>query len=89
MRYIARTYSEADVVQFLPEAGPAIFGDCLHLSVITMTTVGYGDITPRSLPARVATDVEAVCNTLLLIFGLGMIFGNIRPAPDSQKPPGS
>jgi len=87
MRYIARTYSEGDVVQFLPESGAAIFGDCLHLSVITMTTVGYGDIIPRSLPARVATDIEAVCNTLLLIFGLGMIFGNIRPALDAQKPP--
>lgn len=87
MRYIAGSRSEAEVVQFLPEAGLAIFGDCLHLSVITMTTVGYGDITPRSLPARVGTDVEAVCNTLLLIFGLGMIFGNIRPALDAQKPP--
>ena len=87
MRYIARSYPEDDVIQFLPEAQLAIFGDCLHLSVITMTTVGYGDIMPRSLEARFGTDIEAVCNTLLLIFGLGMIFGNIRPALDPAKPP--
>jgi hypothetical protein len=79
MRHVARTRSKNEVVQFLPEAGLLIFGDCLHLSVTTMTTVGYGDITPRSLPARCSTDVEAICNTLLLIFGLGMIFGNLRP----------
>jgi energy-converting hydrogenase Eha subunit C len=68
------------VVQFIPEASLAIFGDCLHLSVTTMTTVGYGDIVPRSLGARFATDSEAVCNTLLLIFGLGLIFGRRRGA---------
>jgi hypothetical protein len=66
------------VVRFIPEASLSIFGDCLHLSVTTMTTVGYGDIVPRSLGARFATDSEAVCNTLLLIFGLGIIFGRWR-----------
>jgi hypothetical protein len=72
------------VVRFIPDASLAIFGDCLHLSVTTMTTLGYGDIVPSSLGARFATDSEAVCNTLLLIFGLGLIFGRLRrPA----KPP--
>lgn len=85
MRDIAVNHALNEVVQFLPESGLAIFGDCLHLSVTTMTTVGYGDITPKSLAARTATDVEAVCNSLLLIFGLGMIFGNLRP--ESQEPP--
>ena len=85
MRDIAGTHRLDDVVQFIPESGLAIFGDCLHLSVTTMTTVGYGDITPKSLPARMATDIEAVCNSLLLIFGLGMIFGNLYPG--SGPPP--
>ena len=69
-----------NVIQFIPEARLAIFGDCLHLSVITMTTVGYGDITPSQFGPRFATDAEAVCNTLLLIFGLGMIFGRWHSA---------
>jgi hypothetical protein len=66
------------VVHFIPESSLAIFGDSLHLSVTTMTTLGYGDITPRSFGARIATDSEAICNTLLLIFGLGLIFGRWR-----------
>jgi len=87
MRYIARTRSMYEVVQFLPEASFGIFGDCLHLSVTTMTTVGYGDILPRSPAARAATDTEAICNSLLLIFGLGMIFGNLRPDLEQKPPP--
>ena len=73
-----------NVIQFIPAARLAIFGDCLHLSVITMTTVGYGDITPRQLGPRFATDAEAVCNTLLLIFGLGMIFGRWHTTSDAR-----
>jgi len=83
MRQIAATHPIEDVIQFEPEAELEIFADCLHLSVITMTTVGYGDITPRSLPARVAADTEAISNTLLLIFGVGVILG-IKPAPQVQ-----
>jgi hypothetical protein len=75
-----------NVIQFIPEARLAIFGDCLHLSVITMTTVGYGDITPSHFGPRFATDAEAVCNTLLLIFGLGMIFGRWHARNDAQPP---
>jgi hypothetical protein len=89
MRATAISQPIGEVVQFLPSARLAIFADCLHFSVATMTTVGYGDITPRSVPARIAADCEAVCNTLLLIFGLGMIFGNWRgtavPPPAPSK----
>jgi hypothetical protein len=86
MREIASTRTQQEVIQFVPEARLEIFADCLHFSVITMTTVGYGDITPRSLAARVGADVEAICNTLLLIFGVGVILGARRI---EAKPPGS
>jgi hypothetical protein len=87
MRAIAATHTAREVIQFIPEARLEIFADCLHLSVITMTTVGYGDITPRSLPARIAADVEAICNTLLLIFGVGVILGSRHLVPPAGPPP--
>lgn len=31
-----------------------------------------------AIAARTATDLEAICNTLLLIFGSGMVFGDVR-----------
>ncbi len=81
MRRVAATYGMPAVIQFVPEARLEIFADCLYLSVITMTTTGYGDITPRSLSARIAAAVEAVCNTVLLIFGVGIILGSKRASP--------
>jgi voltage-gated potassium channel Kch len=84
MQELASTRTLEDMVRFIPGSQVDIFADCLYYSVMTMTTVGYGDITPRSPPARLAADVEAVCNTLLLIFGLGTIFG-FRPPPEMSR----
>jgi hypothetical protein len=68
--------TQADAVRFLPGERWSIFGDCLHLSVITIATLGYGDLTPRRPGARVATDLEAVCGQLIVVLALGMLFGN-------------
>jgi hypothetical protein len=85
MRTTAATQTLEQAVRFIPSVRTAIFADCLHFSVATMTTVGYGDITPLSIAARVTADCEAISNTMLLIFGLGMIFGNWRPpAPEGS-----
>ena len=50
MRRIAARHTIQEVIQYLPEARLGVFADCAHLSVITMTTVGYGDITPVRCP---------------------------------------
>ena len=39
--------------------------DCLHLSVETLSTVGYGDIVPTTWFAKLAIDVE-------ILLGLGI-----------------
>lgn len=45
--------------------------DSLYFSVITLSTVGYGDLTPQTDPGKVFT--------MLYIFsGIGIIFGFIN-----------
>lgn len=39
----------------------------LYYSFMTMTTVGYGDIVPRSAPARAATMLEAVSGVFITV----------------------
>jgi voltage-gated potassium channel len=69
----------------LTEAGAA--GEqLLYFSIITLTTVGYGDIVPLAPAARSAAGLEAMAGTLYIAILIGRIvgqlrFGTGRPAP--------
>jgi hypothetical protein len=65
--------------------------DALYFSLITLTTVGYGDIAPVSGPARMLAMLEAVCGTMymaVLVARLvsGSSFG--QPPAEETGPPG-
>jgi len=45
------------------------FAEALYFSVITMATVGYGDIVPEGALARALSAAEVVSGVLLLLFG--------------------
>jgi voltage-gated potassium channel len=61
--------------QFALHAQPAriSFVDSLYYSVATITTLGFGDISPVSLLARAITSVEVVSGILMLLFGFSEI----------------
>lgn len=49
--------------------------DALYYTVTTFATVGYGDISPVSQPARVAALVQMVCGLLLVGLIAKLLFG--------------
>lgn len=49
------------------------FSDSLYFSIITLSTVGYGDIEPVSNLVRVLVSVEIIFGVLLLLFGFSEI----------------
>jgi len=54
-------------------------GDLLHFSYVTLTTVGYGDITPRHPFARSLAALEAMCGTFyisILVARLVSLYGS-------------
>jgi hypothetical protein len=67
---------------YLNGAGvPPDSSDLLYFSVITLTTVGYGDITPACLPARAIAVVEAITGQLYLVSVVaGVVAGWQRPS---------
>lgn len=65
-----------DVIRFIPEARAGIFADCLHFSIVTMATLGYGDIVPRSRGAKLASDLQVISGVVLLVVALGMALGD-------------
>jgi hypothetical protein len=72
-------------------AGPVRLGfaDALHFSVVTLSTVGYGDIMPRDDGVRLLASIQMLLAQLLLLFGFveimrGSAAGLADPA---QAPP--
>lgn len=53
---------------------PTVFSP-VYFSIVTLTTLGYGDVTPASIPAQVITVTEALLGYVML-GGLLSIFAN-------------
>jgi len=54
-----------------------VFMACLHFSIVTMTTLGYGDITPVRTFSRIVADLQILASVSLFTLGLGMVFGGL------------
>jgi len=54
------------------------FSEAIHFSVVTISTVGYGDIVPASNIARVLASIEVICGVLLLLFGVSELLEYTR-----------
>ncbi|MFT5181255.1 MAG: voltage-gated potassium channel [Alphaproteobacteria bacterium] len=67
------------------EPQPISFVDSLYFSLITVSTVGYGDITPVSDAIRAVTAVEVMLGILLFLFGFFEIMRYAR-RPNGQDP---
>jgi hypothetical protein len=66
------TTADAGVVKNKSARIPVLL-DAMHFSVITMTTVGYGDISPQSHPARMASDIQALLSVALFGVALSVV----------------
>jgi len=54
------------------------FSEAIHFSIVTMSTVGYGDIVPASSPARMLASIEVICGVMLLLFGVSELLEYTR-----------
>ncbi|MCZ4282971.1 potassium channel family protein [Kiloniella laminariae] len=60
------------------EARAISFMESLYFSIITLSTVGYGDIVPRSDVARSIVSLQIVVSVMLLLFGFSEIMSYSR-----------
>jgi len=57
------------------------FLDCFFFSAHTLSTVGYGNISPRTTPANIVSAFEALTGVLGFAVATGLLFGRVsRPS---------
>lgn len=69
-----------DTPQFTINAAPETisFADALYFSIITMSTVGYGDVLPVTDSVHVIVAIQIILGVLLLLFGFSEIIAYSR-----------
>ncbi len=61
------------------------FADALYFSIVTLSTIGYGDITPTSGIARLIVVAEILFGVVLLLFAFAEI-ASYEPPTDEDEP---
>ncbi|MBL4721872.1 MAG: two pore domain potassium channel family protein [Alphaproteobacteria bacterium] len=79
-------YTEA--TQFLVEGRAQELGflDALYFSVVTLSTLGYGDISPDTRLVQVIVGVQIISGLLLLLFGFNEIARSTLLRGPTQEP---
>ena len=70
---IADALSTEPLFQKLGMMGRLSFSEALHFSVVTLATVGYGDILPVDDGIRILSAIQMLMGQLLLLFGFSEI----------------
>ncbi len=71
-------------IQFATDSGKE-FHDFIYFSFVTMTTLGYGDITPVSSLAKSMTLLISISGQLYLTILVATLVGKLLSNPDSKK----
>src|SRR5690349_2733493 len=78
---IADGFSRAALFTALGQPARLDFSDALHFSVVTLSTVGYGDIQPVGDGIRLLAAIQMLLGQLLLLFGFAEI---MRSSPGAE-----
>lgn len=74
---------------FFAQSGTHTASDFVYYSYITLTTVGYGDLTPATGLGRACAISEALFGQLYLVTVISVVVGNLSSQRQQKEPNGS
>ncbi|MBN1478615.1 ion transporter [Candidatus Sumerlaeota bacterium] len=80
--------SSGFIWHFEDDANPAIadFGDAFYFTVVTLTTVGFGDITPQTDAAKAVTILMIFAGIIFIPWELRTLIAHATLPTDAQSP---
>lgn len=67
----------------IPDGGSEGYGGCLYYSIVTITTLGFGDYTPAHAAAQCITAIEVMCGLVTIGFFLNAV-GSMKSEIDVE-----
>ncbi len=67
---------QEDVIRFQPASKVAVMGNLLYYTIVTMTTLGYGDITPTAWYTKMFASMQVLSGYTLFYIALAMVISN-------------
>ena len=86
--YVLESFSPGAFSFPRTDANPG-FNDFIYFSFVTLATLGFGDITPVSNPARSLTILEAVLGQLFVAITISILVGSYLSRPRRASDSGS
>jgi len=83
----ASRFPLTDVVSFNHQAKFPVFLDCLYFSSVTITSTGFGDITPSSRFSKILVMIESVSGVVLVAIGITIALGGRAAGASSAAGP--
>lgn len=68
----------------VPDGGGLDYGSCLYYSIVTISTLGFGDYTPAHAGAQAVTAIEVMCGLVVLGFFLNAV-GSMKSEIDVES----
>lgn len=68
----------------IPDGGTTDYGGWLYYSIVTITTLGFGDYTPQGAGAQCITAVEVMCGLIVIGFFLNAV-GSMKSEIDVES----
>jgi voltage-gated potassium channel len=76
--YTLMSQSAAEHFRVFGAVRPLSFAEAMYFSVVTVSTVGFGDIVPSSNAVRLLASLQVLASLLLLLFGVSELLDFMR-----------
>lgn len=74
-----------EIIKYIPENRFDVYVDCLYFSTITITTVGFGDISPSLWYSKVTVALEVIFGQALIVLAVGFFFYNLGSGEPKKR----